>query len=197
MNCYILVGGESRRMGTPKDTTAFGGGTMLDRVVVAASRAFERVVAVDRPGPERPLGLRTTQERPHGASAPVFGVQRALEDAGKGKVWILAVDYPLITAEILRDLRRRFEAGDGSMLIPKWNGKMQMLCAGYSASLLPRIAERIRTGQIDLRGLASTESTQIIEEEELRRSYPGEPLMNVNTPEELETARRLDGQGKE
>ena len=94
-------------------------------------------------------------------------------------------------------LRRRFEAGDGSMLIPKWNGKMQMLCAGYSASLLPRIAERIRTGQIDLRGLASTESTQIIEEEELRRSYPGEPLMNVNTPEELETARRLDGQGKE
>jgi molybdopterin-guanine dinucleotide biosynthesis protein A len=123
-------------------------------------------------------------------------VQRALEDAGRGKVWILAVDYPLITPEILRDLRLRFERSAASMLIPKWNDRMQMLCAGYSAELLPRIAERIRSGQIDLRGLATADATEIIEEEHLRRMYAGEPLMNVNTPEELEAARRIDGQGK-
>jgi molybdopterin-guanine dinucleotide biosynthesis protein A len=63
-----------------------------------------------------------------------------------------------------------------------------MLCAGYSPALLPLIDERIAGGRFELRGLAA--DAEIIEEETLRSTFPGEPLMNVNTPEELELAAR-------
>ena len=100
----------------------------------------------------------------------------------------MAIDYPLITTEMLRFLADRFEASTAPLLAPRWSGKLQMLCAGYSPALLPLIDERIAAGRFELRGLAA--DAEIIEEETLRSTFPGEPLMNVNTPEELELAAR-------
>ncbi|MGZ5434271.1 MAG: molybdenum cofactor guanylyltransferase, partial [Thermoanaerobaculia bacterium] len=67
-------------------------------------------------------------------------------------------------------------------------GRPQPLCAVWDAALLPRIEERIARGALDLRGAAETE---IIPESELRVRFPGEPLLNVNTPEEWERAQRF------
>jgi molybdopterin-guanine dinucleotide biosynthesis protein A len=58
----------------------------------------------------------------------------------------------------------------------------------WDAALLPRIEERIARGALDLRGAAETE---IIAESELRSRFSGEPLLNVNTPEEWERAQRF------
>jgi molybdopterin-guanine dinucleotide biosynthesis protein A len=74
------------------------------------------------------------------------------------------------------------------MVVPRWNGKLQMLCAGYSTSLLTRFEPRIAAGQLNLHGL--TDNLEEVEEEELRARFPGEPLMNVNTPDELREAAK-------
>jgi len=71
-----------------------------------------------------------------------------------------------------------------------WNGEPQLLCAVWDASLLPEIEQRIAAERFDLRGLNERD---MIEEEELRTRFGGEPLMNVNTPEELAAAERLYG----
>ena len=97
MNCYILIGGRSRRMGRPKEEL------FLDRVASAAAEVFERVIAVQRNGGAA-ASIETIYESPHDDQAPVFGVARALEHA-RERCFILAVDYPLITAAILRYLR--------------------------------------------------------------------------------------------
>jgi len=181
----------------------------LERVVDAARGAFEDVIAVDRPavilsreddeGPpdssaSRAIGrgsfavsaaqddrtLRTIFEEPHEQEGAIFGVVRALRDA-RGKAFLLAVDYPLITTNILQYLRDR----EG---MPEWNGRPQPLCAVWDATWLPRIEERIARGALDLRGAAETE---IIPEPELRARFSGEPLLNVNTPEEWERAQRF------
>jgi molybdopterin-guanine dinucleotide biosynthesis protein A len=183
-------------MGSPKHLLQVGGRSFLDRVVSVAKEAFDEVVAVDRPGDVREFGIRTIVEMPHERAAPVFGVQRALQDAKSGKAWILAIDYPLMTGALLRDLRLRFEASPCRALIPRWSGRMQMLCAGYSPDMLPEIGERLQAGRLDLRGLASADCTLIVDEDELRRTYPGEPLMNVNTVEELDMARRIDAEAE-
>src|SRR5688572_1121638 len=161
MNCYILTGGRSRRMGRSKTALFF------DRVAAAARPVFDDVIAVDRAEGER---------------APIFGVVRALHDA-RGRCFILAVDYPLITSDVLRFLRDR-----GG--VPVWNGEPQLLCAVWDDELLPALETRIAEGRFDLRGLVERD---IIAEAELRRRFAGEPLMNVNTPEELEAAERLYG----
>jgi molybdopterin-guanine dinucleotide biosynthesis protein A len=200
----VLVGGRSRRMGESKVEL------FLDRVVNAARGVFEEVVAVERPqavilsredgeGPPadstRPAQIggsfavyaaqddseiRAIHEEPHEHEGAIFGVVRALRDA-RERCFLLAVDYPLITAEVLQFLRNR-----GGM--PEWNGQPQPLCSVWDAAWLPRIEERIARGALDLRGAAETE---IIPESELRSRFPGEPLLNVNTPEEWERAQRF------
>jgi molybdopterin-guanine dinucleotide biosynthesis protein A len=188
MNCYILIGGRSRRMGRPKEEL------FLDRVASTAAEVFEKVIAVQRNGGAA-AAIDTIYESPHDDQAPVFGVARALEDAAD-RCFILAVDYPLITAAILRFLRERFESSSALLLAPVWSGKTQMLCGGYDPELLPRIEQRIAARRYDLRGLASESEAEILAEDELRKMFDGEPLMNVNTIAEAESIRGLvDGHG--
>ncbi|MDQ6802150.1 MAG: molybdenum cofactor guanylyltransferase [Acidobacteriota bacterium] len=187
MNCYLLVGGRSSRMGQPKINLPLGGATFLDRVAAAAKPVFHRVKAVQRAGGLGVDSIETIFEPPHDGQAPVFGVWRALEDA-KARCFILAIDYPLLTSDVLRYLAARASQSAAEMVVPRWNGKLQMLCAGYSASLLKRFEPRIAVGQLNLRDL--TDDLEVVEEEELRARFPGEPLMNVNTPEELREAAR-------
>lgn len=160
MNCYVLAGGRSRRMGRSKSEL------FLDRVIEAARPVFDDVIVVDR-----------MFEGPHEDEGPVFGIRAALQHAQHGRCFILAVDYPLITPEVLRYLRDR-----GG--VPMWRDKPQPLCAVYDAAMLPRIESRIAARRFDVRGLV--EDVAVIEESELRARFAGEPLLNVNTPEDLE-----------
>jgi len=165
MNCYVLTGGRSRRMGTSKREL------FLPRILAAATPVFDEVIAIDETGGD--------------VVAPIFGVRAALRRAS-ARCFILAVDYPRITTEILRDLRDR-----GG--VPTWNGHPQPLCAVWDPALLPIIERRIAEAKLDLRGLIEEANIEIIAEPLLRARHRGEPLMNVNTPEELAEAEALDG----
>jgi molybdopterin-guanine dinucleotide biosynthesis protein A len=177
-------------MGRSKVDLPFGGSTFLRTVASAARPVFERLIAVQRAGGENMPAVDTIFESLHEEAAPIFGVARALEDAS-GKCFLLAIDYPLITEDVLRSLRKRFDESGAAMLVPIWRERAQMLCAGYSSDLLPVVRSRIHAGRFDLRGLIDETGAEIVSEEELRARFDGEPLMNVNTPAELEEAERL------
>lgn len=178
MNGYVLIGGRSRRMGRSKVEL------FLPRTLAAARPAFDAVYAVQRAGGHLAEGIDTIFEPAHDDEAPVFGVLRALEHAARRCV-VMAVDYPLLTTEVLRYLAERTEASRAPLVVPRWNDCLQVLCAGYDgATLAPRLAERIAGGWLDLLGLAAEVDSEIIEEQELRARFGGEPLRNVNTPEE-------------
>lgn len=175
MNAYILIGGRSRRMGVSK-TDLF-----LDRVVAAASPVFDEIVAVQRFGGEA-VAIRTIFEEPHQHEGAIFGVVRALHDVHERDLsqgFVLAVDYPMITADVLRYVCDR-----GG--VPEWDGCLQPLCAVWDARALPRIEERMARGQLDLHGMVDRE---MIPESELRARFHGEPLRNVNTGDEWEAVR--------
>ena len=153
----------------------------LDRILAASSPVFDEVVAVQRSRGEA-ASIRTIYEEPHELDGAVFGVARAFRDvqeSGLTRAFVLAVDYPMITADVLRHLSEH--SG-----IPVWDGHPQLLCAVWNVSVLPRIEERIARGQLDLQGVADRE---MIPEAELRARFDGEPLRNVNTPEEWEAVR--------
>jgi molybdopterin-guanine dinucleotide biosynthesis protein A len=176
MNGYILVGGRSQRMGRSK-TDLF-----LERVSRIAVEVFDDVFAVQRHGGPA-ASLATIYESPHADHGPVFGVACALAHA-RARCFVMAVDYPLITAAILSHLRGRFERSDALLLAPVWSGKTQILCAGYAPGLLARLEQRIAATRYDLRNLAAAGESEIVTEDELRAKFAGEPLMNVNTMEE-------------
>lgn len=149
-------------------------GLFLDRTSAAAQPVFDEVIAVQRHGGP-PAKIRTIFEEPHEHDGAIFGVAAALRHA-RSRCFILAVDYPLITSEVLRFLR-----DDGG--VPLANGIPQPLCAVWDPSLLLLLEERIAAGQRDLQGVLEQ---GIIDESVLRARFPGEPLKNVNTPEDLE-----------
>ncbi len=180
-------------MGRSKLDQPFAGSTFVQRATAAAREAFDAVIAVQRAGADAVPDLETIFEHPRAETAPVFGVLRALHETS-GKCFILAVDYPLITSDVLRELRARFDATPAPMLVPMWRDRTQMLCAGYSASLVDRIEQRITAGRYDLRGLIDEAGAEIIAESDLRSRHPGEPLMNVNTPDDLLEAEKAHEQ---
>lgn len=153
----------------------------LPRVVAAAAPVFGDLIAVQRPGGETVPSMRTIFEDEHEQDGPIFGVLRALQDAAPA--FVLAVDYPLLTPEVLRFLR-----DDGR--VPVWNGRPQTLCAVWTSAHLPLLEARVAAGRRDLQGLREQE---IIPEPLLRARFPGNPLMNVNTPEDLEEAESSYG----
>lgn len=190
MRCYVLIGGASSRMGSPKADLILGGRAFLDRVTSAAAEAFDEVVTVQRSGAPETDRARSIHERAHEGTAAIFGLERAMEDSGGARFWLLALDYPLITGALLTDLRARWEASESSVIAPVWSGQPQLLCAGWSGSLLPVIRAKIEAGEYRLRDVLNRSGTMIAEDE-LRRAHPGEPLLNVNDPADLERARRI------
>jgi molybdopterin-guanine dinucleotide biosynthesis protein A len=166
-------------------------GMFLDRILTATLPVFDEVIAVHRVDGE-PLPVRTIFEAPHPEVGPLFGLARALEDA-RDTCFVLGVDYPLVTAEILRYLAGRFETSASPALVPVWEATPQPLCAAYHRSLLPLVERRIASGLYDLHGLVIAAGAEMIAESELRELFPGEPLMNVNTPRDLEAARKFFG----
>lgn len=193
MNCYLLAGGSSTRMGRPKLDLPFGASDFLSLVRAAAAASFDEVFAVQRAEGESVRDLPVIREEPNDERAPVFGVLAALRHAS-ARCFVLAIDYPLITSALLRSLRASFENSERPMLVPFWRGKPQLLCAGYDPALAPLLERRIAAGRLDLRGLIEEVAAELIDEKMLRDRFPGEPLMNVNTPEDLLEAENHERQ---
>lgn len=178
-------------MGTSKSQIELEGRRFIDRIVEAALPVFDRVIAVTREGEPAPSdALETIHEQPHEGASPIYGVRRAL-DHGGDRVWLLATDYPLVTSDLLRHLRLRFERSAASMLVPVWHGHPQMLCAGYGSSARDVLDIMIRSKQLRLRDLLTSVDCEQVGEDELRAAFAGDQLWNVNLPEDMERLRRL------
>ncbi len=177
MNTYILIGGRSERMGRSKAAL------FLPHLASVAGEVGAKAYAVQRHGGEATELVETIFESPHEGQAPAFGVLRALEHAEAARCVVLAVDYPTLTAGVLRTLVARTAASRAALVLPRWEGHLQPLCAGYDAPrVAPRLAERIAAGRLDLRGLADEVETEVLDE----RDLPA--LRNVNTAEDLQEA---------
>lgn len=190
MNCYVLCGGKSSRIGRPKHGLEIGGETFLQRVHRVASSVFEDVIAVTKAGRDA-AGFPVIHEAETDVTAPILGLARACEHAGGEPFFALAVDYPLMTAELLSFLRGRFEASGAEIIAPRSGGKVHVLCAAYAPSIRPSLEDKIRRKEYRLQGLLDLHRAEIIEPAELGPF--GAALLNVNTNDDLAKARQSDG----
>ncbi len=105
MPAAVLAGGGSRRMGVPKASLPYGRTTLLAHQTERLSRIFEEVLVVAKEapgfdaGPARLVLDRTADQ------APIHGLARALEEASD-RLFVLAVDLPLLSEEVIRAIAR-------------------------------------------------------------------------------------------
>jgi molybdopterin-guanine dinucleotide biosynthesis protein A len=135
-------------------------------------------------------------------SGPLAGIQAALQQSAT--IWnlIVAVDMPLLTADLLEFIFHEARGDDYVAVVPRVGGRLQPLCAAYHRDLLGQVQGALAARELSihrlLEGLQTGAKSQtpgkmyVIEEEQLRANgLRPEMLLNVNTPEDLERARLL------
>jgi molybdopterin-guanine dinucleotide biosynthesis protein A len=157
----LLVGGASRRFGSPKALARLGGETLAERAWRILGEAFgERRLALGKGDLELPFDVVVEQSEER---APIVGVVAALRITGAEAAVFLPADVPLVTPELLRRL------GEERAIT-----QTGPLPGAYGRGDLPELERRLAAGELSLRGV----NPRVVEADPRL-------LANVNTPAEL------------
>jgi molybdenum cofactor guanylyltransferase len=161
----LLVGGASRRFGSPKALARFEGETLAERAWRVLGDACDERIAVGKTADELPLPFPVLDDA-SAVRAPIVGVVAGLRKATNELCVILPVDCPLISAGSLLKLANTRAAAAVPPTGP--------LPGAYRRTLLPLLERKLTAGDYSLRDVKAT----IVE------LQPRE-LENVNTCAEL------------
>ena len=118
------------------------------------------------------------------------GVYSGLRAARGDVAFTVACDMPFLMPEVARLVTDR--AGEADVVAPRVGDQWETLHACYGKTCLEPIETRLRAGRLKLAALLDDVRVLAIGEGEVARfRSPEVVFMNVNTPEELEAARRL------
>jgi len=148
----ILAGGQSRRMGAPKEGVLLPDGRpMLAHVIAALSAVCDRAVIVGEARGYRDSGLlRLPDLRP--GLGPLAGIEAVLSSGLSAGYLIVACDQPFVTPELLLRLLAgeaeqprcfREDGGTGFHPFP----------CHFPASWLPRVRAALDGGRLSMREL--------------------------------------------
>jgi molybdopterin-guanine dinucleotide biosynthesis protein A len=199
LSCVILVGGESRRIGTDKARVELKGKKLFSHVFEKLAPLFNDIMigAHDQEYPIDALGdikgarFITDQGFASDERGPALGLCSALDAALNPWVFTVACDHPLIVPaliEYMATLKDNFDC-----VVPITGGKLQPLFALYNKNCLAPLGERIKNAETkkgrSLYGfLKETKGLRVkyITEDEAKNIDPDlTSFIDIDTQEEL------------
>lgn len=162
----LLVGGASRRFGSPKALAQLGGQTLAERAWAVLGEACDELLAVGKAGDALELPFPVLDDG-HEVRAPIAGVVAGVRAAQHEVCVVLPVDCPLVTSAVLRALAE-------AVAVPQTGP----LPGAYAKAMLPELERRLADGRLSLRGV----NPRVLELDERL-------LANINTPAELAAVR--------
>jgi molybdenum cofactor guanylyltransferase len=196
---FVLAGGKSTRMGQQKDKAkavlAPGGGTLLESALKTVRALAGEVFVLGSPELYSAYGPTVPDVFP--GCGPLGGIHAALAETKTEFNLMIAVDTPFLSAELLNYILDRALEKRTMVTAPEINDYPQPLCAVYSREFLPVAERALRAGNYKIVPLFPREGTLLIREAELKRfAFTSEMFENLNTPEDLERARRRQAGGR-
>ena len=167
----LLVGGASRRFGSPKALARFQGEVLGERAHRLLDEAFGRVLVVGKIGDDLTLPFDVVDDGSE-VRAPIVGLVAALRHAETDVCVVLPTDMPLVSADLLRRLADEVEGFDAA--VPQ-SGPLP---GAYRKSVLPALEQRVAAGELALYRALEDLSVRVVETDD-------EELRNVNTPADL------------
>ncbi len=165
----LLLGGASRRFGSPKALALLTGETLAERAWRVLAEACEERIAVGKASDQLPLPFPVCDD---GATvrAPIAGVVAGLRLASSDVCLVVPVDVPRITAAALCEL------ADACLDVAV--SQTGPLPGAYRKTALPALERRLAAGEFALKDALA----------ELRVATVNlDPMLltNVNTPDDL------------
>lgn len=189
----VLVGGQSRRIGTDKALLTISGKPIIQRVVETL-RAVASEVFLVGPGAERYawLNVQVTDDLVSGAG-PLGGIHTALSIARYPRCLVVACDMPFLDMDLLRYMLSEAVCWDA--VVPRGPERFETLHAVYTRSCLKPIEQMLESGNLCPVGFFPLSRVRIVEPQEIASFEGGRrSLMNVNTQADLELARAIADQ---
>jgi molybdopterin-guanine dinucleotide biosynthesis protein A len=188
----LLTGGASRRLGRDKALLPVGeGGEPLARTLGRFLAAVTGTAVEVGPGHS---GLPVPDEPDPGEgplAAIAAGWSYLLAHGRTGPVLVLATDLPRLSPRCLREIAS-WPAPEGSSVVPVIRGRLQPLCARWSAGALERAAALVAQGERRVQAALDHGSLLRLTEGDLARCTPPidapTELADVDVPDDL---RRL------
>lgn len=181
-------------MGVNKAFLTFQGSTLLQRAKAIADQVCERVLLV---GSRELYGaFGECIEDIYRDCGPLAGIHVALLNSTTPHSMIIAVDTPFLSAEFLNYLIERALESSATVTAPRISGMVQPLCAVFARDFLPLAEVALRAGRYKIEPTFPQGRTLIVAEADLGPfEKAAEMFENLNTPEDLERARkRVSGQ---
>jgi molybdopterin-guanine dinucleotide biosynthesis protein A len=196
----VLAGGESVRMGTPKESLDWGGVPLVAHVAETLVQAVApgSVVVVARDGqllPGLPAEVVVVGDTVEGIG-PLQGLRDGLAAlSGRAEVaFVAATDLPLLSPSFVRRVLDALEPGFDAA-IPVVRGRQHVLASAYDVSLVSTVDELLASGERRVRALLERRRVRFLDEAELL-SDPEladldpelESVVGANTPAEYAAA---------
>jgi molybdopterin-guanine dinucleotide biosynthesis protein A len=188
----VLAGGRSSRMGRNKLPLMVGRKPLLDRVCIALASRCDEILVV---GGYAPAGARHVPDLRPGREGPLAGIEAGLLAARHRAVFVAAGDMPFLSGDLAGYLLGLL-SGDVPAVVPNFGGSLHPLCAAYGREVRPAVSAALDRGRRSVRELLEDlPGVRYVRQEELQRfGNPVLLLTNVNSPEDLDRARKtLDG----
>jgi len=183
----ILTGGKSSRMGRPKALLLFDGEPLIVHVARALKSMFADTVVVAAREQELPPLPATVVRDEVSYQGPVGGIYYGLKAAGKEFCFVTSCDVAFINAPLISYLISQISNYD--VVVPYWENRFQPLHTVYRKSVAPLLKEQLERGELRPIYLYDKVRTRKITEDEMRPLDPeGLSFLNMNTPEDYETA---------
>jgi molybdenum cofactor guanylyltransferase len=165
----LLVGGSSRRFGSPKALARFNGKTFAEQAWGVLGTACDERLAFGKAADELHLPFPVHDDGTD-VRAPLAGIVAGLRAARNDVCVFLPVDLPFATPELVRALGAACEEAAVPQTGP--------LPGAYARSALAVLEARLAAGELTLRDALAELATVTVEHDPAQ-------LMNVNAPEEL------------
>jgi len=178
----IVAGGKSSRMQTDKALLSFGGfGSLAEFQYVRLAQHFSKVYLSSK---ENKFDFKAPIIKDvNNCSSPLVALVSIFETLSCDEVFVLSVDAPFVSYEVIERLYEAREANDDVIVVESTNG-VEPLCAIYRRTILPKAQMALKQNQHRLQSLFAQLSVKKVFIEEAKF------FMNLNYREEYEEAKK-------
>lgn len=193
----VLAGGQSSRMGFNKAEAEMHGESMLIRMIEKL-KEITPIIVVSSGSASYPNIPWMQIPDMYPQCGPMGGIYSVLKTSNTSLNLVVSCDIPLVSRSLLEYIVSAAVKSNALITVPvDENGQLQMICAVYHKDVLPILKQQIDSHLFKMKNLLDLLTVEYVRITKEHPLFDENAFMNVNSPINLEEARKLWSKQKE